>query len=92
MNAVLEFIRAAAPWVAAGLAVAILAVRGAVRKRKGKKQDDNCCMEGMCLGMCSGTAIGTALGDNTGIGLSLGMLIGLAVGTLIPKNTKDANI
>ena len=30
MNDILDFIRSAAPWVAMGLAVAILAVRGAV--------------------------------------------------------------
>ena len=59
-----------------GLAVAILAVRGAVKIKKGEKQDSNYGLEGMCLGMCFGTALGTALGSNTGVGLSLGMLLG----------------
>ena len=49
-----------------GLAVAILAVRGAVKIKKGEKQDSNYGLEGMCLGMCFGTALGTALGNNTG--------------------------
>ena len=68
-----------------GLAVAILAVRGAVKIKKGEKQDSNYGLEGMCLGMCFGTAIGTSLGNNTGLGISLGMLIGLAIGSCIKK-------
>ena len=64
-----------------GLAVAILAVRGAVKIKKGEKQDSNYGLEGMCLGMCFGTALGTALGNNTGVGLSLGMLLDLAIGS-----------
>ena len=77
--------------MAMGLAVAILAVRGAVKIKKGKKQDSNYGLEGMCLGMCFGTALGTALGNNTGVGLSLGMLLGLAIGSCIPRNRKDAD-
>lgn len=44
-----------------GLAVAILAVRGAVKIKKGEKQDSNYGLEGMCLGMCFGTALGLSL-------------------------------
>ena len=76
---------------AAYLAVAILAVRGAVKIKKGEKQDSNYGLEGMCLGMCFGTALGTALGSNTGVGLSLGMLLGLAIGSCIPRNRKAAD-
>ena len=90
MEQILEFIRAAAPWVAMGLLVAIFAVRSAVKKKKGKKSEDNYGTEGMCLGMCFGTALGTALGNNTGIGISLGMLAGLAIGMCIPKRKEDA--
>ncbi len=87
MNALLEFLRAAAPWVAVGLAAAVLAVRrGRAKKKKDKSGGDNCSVEGMCFGMALGTALGAALGDDhTGIGTSLGMLIGLAVGMCIPK-------
>lgn len=74
-----------------GLAVAILAVRGAVKFKKGEKQDSNYGLEGMCLGMCFGTALGTALGNNTGVGLSLGMLLGLVIGSCIPRGRKDAD-
>ena len=91
MNDILDFIRSAAPWVAMGLAVAILAVRGAVKIKKGEKPDSNYGLEGMCLGLCFGTALGTALGNNTGVGLSLGMLLGLAIGSCIPRGRKDAD-
>ena len=90
MEKVLEFTRAAAPWVAMGLLLAIFAVRSAVSKKKGKKSEDNYGTEGMCLGMCFGTALGTAIGNNTGIGISLGMLTGLVIGMCIPKRKEDA--
>ena len=88
MNSFLDFIRGAAPWVAMGLLVVILAVRGAAQKKKSRKQDTTYEMEGLCLGMCLGTAIGTALGNNTGLGISIGMLAGLAIGMCIPKRTE----
>ena len=91
MDAILDFARAAAPWLAVGLAVVIMAARGVKRKKKEEKQDGNYGTEGMCLGMCLGTAIGAAFENNTGIGISLGLLIGLAIGMCIPKKTKDAN-
>ena len=90
MEHILEFVHAAAPWVAMGLLVAIFAVRSAVSKKKGKKAEDNYGTEGMCLGMCFGTAIGTAIGNNTGIGISLGMLAGLVIGMCITKRKEDA--
>ncbi len=86
MNAIMDFIRAAAPWVAMGLAVAILAARGVSRKKKGKKADGDYGTEGMCLGMCFGLLAGNLLENGTGIGISLGMLLGLVIGTCIPKN------
>ena len=88
MKAVFDFFRAALPWVAIGLLLAVFAARSAGRKKK-EKEIDNYGTEGMCLGMCFGTAIGTALGNNTGIGISLGMLLGLAVGSSIKKEEKN---
>ena len=88
MKAVFDFIRAALPWVAMGLLLAVFAARSAGRKKK-EKEIENYGTEGMCLGMCFGTAIGTALGNNTGIGISLGMLIGLAIGSSIKKEGQD---
>ena len=84
MEELFDFIRAALPWIAVGLLIAVFAARGA-RKKKKKEQTGDYGTEGMCLGMCLGTAIGTALGNNTGIGISIGMLIGLAIGTGIKK-------
>ncbi len=84
MENISDFLRAAMPWIAMGLLLAVFAARGAGKKKKGEKTEDYAA-EGMCLGMCLGTAIGTALGNNTGIGISLGMLIGLAIGTGIKK-------
>lgn len=88
MKAVFDFLRAALPWIAVGLLLAVFAARGAKNKNK-KEQTDDYGTEGMCLGMCFGTAIGTALGNNTGIGISLGMLIGLAIGTSIKKEEQS---
>ena len=88
MEAIIDFIRAALPWVAMGLLLAVFAARSAGRKKK-EKEIDNYGTEGMCLGMCFGTAIGAALGNNTGIGISLGMLLGLAVGSSIKKEEQS---
>ena len=84
MESIFDFIRAAMPWIAIGLLLAILVVRNA-GKKKNEEHTDNYGTEGMCMGMCLGTAIGTSLGNNTGIGISLGMLIGLAIGSSIRK-------
>ena len=84
------FAKAALPWVAVGLLIAVFCARGAGKKKSGKEEKtENYGTEGMCLGMCFGTAIGTALGNNTGLGISLGMLIGLAVGSAIEKKARD---
>lgn len=84
MKAVFDFLRAALPWIAVGLALAVLCARGAGKARK-KEPASDYGTEGMCLGMCLGTAIGTAFGNHTGLGISLGMLIGLAIGTCCKK-------
>ena len=88
MEVIIDFIRAALPWIAMGLLLAVFAARSAGRKKK-EKEIDNYGTEGMCLGMCFGTAIGTALGNNTGIGISLGMLLGLAIGSSIKKEEQN---
>ena len=84
MEAIIDFLRAALPWIAVGLLLAVFFAKNAGKKKK-KEQPDNYGTMGMALGMCFGTAIGTALGNNTGIGISLGMLIGLVVGSGIKK-------
>ena len=87
MHDAFDFLRAALPWVAMGLLLAVFAARSAGKKKE--KQDDNYGTEGMCLGMCFGTAIGTAIDNNTGIGITLGMLLGLAIGSCIKKEGKS---
>ena len=88
MEAVYDFLRAALPWVAMGLLLAVFFARSAKKKKDEDKKGDYGTV-GMCLGMCFGTAIGTALGNNTGLGISLGMLMGLAIGTSIKKESQD---
>ena len=88
MEAVFDFLRAALPWVAIGLLLAVFAARSARKKKEEQPQGDYG-TEGMCLGMCFGTAIGTSLGNNTGIGITLGMLIGLAIGSCIKKEGQN---
>ena len=88
MEVIIDFIRAALPWISMGLLLAVFAERSAGSKKK-EKEIDNYGTEGMCLGMCFGTAIGTALGNNTGIGISLGMLLGLAIGSSIKKEEQN---
>ena len=88
MENVFAFLRAALPWIAVGLLLAVFFARGTGKKKK-EEQTGDYGAEGMCLGMCFGTAIGTALGNNTGIGISLGMLLGLAIGTGIKKEGRD---
>ena len=83
-----EFFRAAMPWVAGGIVLAVLAAKGA-NKKKDDKSRDNYGTEGMCIVMCIGTALGSSLWNNPGIGISLGMLIGLALGSFIRKEHPD---
>ena len=90
MESFFAFAKAALPWVAVGLLLAVFCARGAGKKKSGKEEKtENYGTEGMCLGMCFGTDIGTALGNNTGLGISLGMLIGLAIGSAIEKKAQD---
>ena len=84
MEAVLDFLRAALPWIAIGLLLAVFFARSE-RKKKNEKQKDDYGILGMCLGMSIGSAIGISLGNRSGIGICLGMLIGLVIGTCIKK-------
>ena len=86
MEAVMDFLRAALPWIVVGLTLAVFFAKNAGKKKK-KENTDNYGAEGMSLGMCFGTAIGASL-HNIGLGISLGMLIGLAIGTCIEKEER----
>lgn len=84
----LDFIRAATPWVLIGLSLAVFFAGNANRKPD-KKPRGNFGSVGMCIGMCIGTALGSALWNNTGLGISMGMLVGLVIGSCIKKETDD---
>ena len=84
MEAVLDFVMAALPWLTMGLMLAIFAARENSRKNNPEKED-NYGSEGMTLGMCFGTAIASAMKQDIGLGISIGMLMGLAAGTSMKK-------
>lgn len=103
MNSILNFIHVAGNvllhsirtatfcWVAVALVVAVLAIRSATRKKSGKKQENNYCLEGMSLGMCFGLLVGTMLENYIGVAISIGMIVGLVIGMLIPKKVEDGD-
>lgn len=87
----LDFILTALPFVAAGIAIAVLVVHFS----KGKKREKKCkdyATEGMSIGMCFGAAFGSLFPEYIGIGLSVGMLIGLVIGMCVKKNEKKGNV
>ena len=103
MNSILNFIHVAGNilshsmrtatfcWVAAALVVAVLVIRGVTRKKRGKKQENNYCLEGMSLGMCFGLLVGTMLENYIGVAISIGMIVGLVIGMLIPRNVENGD-
>ena len=84
----LDFMRAATPWVLIGLSLALF-FAGSANRKPDEKPRGNFGSVGMCIGMCIGTALGSALWNNTGLGISMGMLVGLAIGSCIKKETDD---
>ena len=83
-----EFFGAALPWVALGLALAVLFANHGRQKSKeedGAKKPGNYMEAGMCFGMCAGVVAGTTGLLPIGAGVSFGMLIGLCLGLCIPK-------
>lgn len=75
----LEFIRAALPWVLMGVSIAILVVNAK------KYEGNNYMTEGRWLGLFAGITVGTMGFFSLGIGIALGMLAGEAIGCLIRK-------
>ena len=103
MNSILNFIHvagnvllhsmrtAAFCWAAAALVVAVLVIRGVTQKTRGKKQENNYCLEGMSLGTCFGLLVGTILENYIGAAISVGMIVGLVIGILIPKKVESGD-
>ena len=87
MNAVLDFLRAALPWITIGLLYAVLfTIRAELKNRE--KQVADCGAEGMSLGIVLGVGFEICFANNSGMGLALGMLIGLAIGTCIRRENR----
>jgi len=81
MTDVLDFVKAALPWITFGLLLAVFFARTGSKKTK---ETEDYGTEGMCLGMCLGTAL------NQSYGMCLGMLLGLVIGTMLhKKHTKE---
>lgn len=78
-------------WVAVALVVAVLVIRGVTQKKRGKKQENNYCLEGMSLGICFGLLVGTMLENDIGVAISIGMIVGLAIGMLIPREVENGD-
>ena len=103
MNSILNFIHVAGNalshsirtatfcWVAVALVVAVLVIRGVTKKMRGKKQENNYCLEGMSLGMCFGLLVGTMLENYIGVAISIGMIVGLVIGMLIPRKVESGD-
>ena len=69
MNAVLDFLRAALPWITIGLLYAVLfTIRAELKKRE--KQAADCGAEGMSLGIVLGVGFEICFANNSGMGLA----------------------
>ena len=84
MSGFFEFMRAALPWIAMAVLLAVFFARDAHRKKDTEKKEDYG-SECIALGMCLGVALASALHWDIGLGLTLGMLMGLIVGSSTEK-------
>lgn len=75
MSAFYDIFRAAFPWLAIGLLLAIYFGLSA-RKTDEEKQRENYGTVGMCIGMCLGVSLKGVLGS-VGTGIAIGMLAGV---------------
>lgn len=77
-----DFFTAALPFIAIGLAIALLAANA----RRGRERK-NYLTEGMCLAL--GAGLSGLLQMELGLAMSLGLLLGAALGQLVPKGEVD---
>ncbi|MDO4466455.1 MAG: hypothetical protein Q4C49_05540 [Bacillota bacterium] len=82
-----DFLTAALPWIAIGVAVAIFfaSQRNTVHNNNG---DKNYVSMGIAIGMCFGVAFSCITDMNMGLGIAIGMVLGLSVGTSLEKKNK----
>lgn len=86
----MDFLKAAFPWMIMGIAVAVFAANHIRGKKQAddqdkKKDEGNRQAEGMSIGMCMGVLFGTTGICDLATGISLGMLLGLVIGMSIKK-------
>ena len=83
----MEFIKAALPWVMVGIAIAIFIVRVVqktkLQKQKGPGAKGDCMTLGMCFGMCVGVTLAVSGLMDMAFAVPLCVLIGQLVGILI---------
>lgn len=88
MKIMVEFVKAALPWVLIAIAVAIFAfcnVRQSRKRNAGEKTTSNRMNEGACFGLCVGLALGTSDVMELTLALGAGMLLGEVIGMCMKK-------
>lgn len=77
-KAMMDFIRAALPWLCLGVSLALCAANGETRRKakEAGQNAENYMVEGMCFGMCIGLILGTQYAS---CGLLAGTLIGMNI-------------
>lgn len=96
----LDFMKAALPWIAIGLSMIIAGMSSKSRKAKASsettdvKKDgkENYIAVGMCVGMSIGMLLGQLLYNNLALGMCIGMSIGLATGSSIKKKKETPTV
>ena len=89
----IDFIRAALPWVLAGLGAAVAIVKFNDSKKKDIQINDNMLALGAAAGMIGGFIVGMLIKPiGSGTGTAVGMLWGLVAGMYIrPKEKQQAS-
>ena len=91
-NVLLHSVRTATfCWALIGIVAAISVIRGMIKKKSDKKQNNNYSLEGMSIGMCFGLLFGTMLEGYIGVGISLGVIIWFVTGMLIPVKKENGD-
>lgn len=96
----LDFMKAALPWIAIGLSMIIAGMSSKSRKAKASsettdvKKDgkENYIAVGMCVGMSIGMLLGQLLYNNLALGMCIGMSIGLAASSSIKKKKETPTV
>ena len=96
----LDFMKAALPWIAIGLSMIIAGMSSkSIKARASSETTDvkkdgkeNYIVVGMCVGMSIGMLLGQLLYNNLALGMCIGMSIGLAAGSSIKKKKETPTV